>query len=160
MLNMREKRTEHVSSRIKPSAKEIMENSKYSYGDAIEYFAYNIANNKKSKQMELKMLNADIRRHENEIAIKTLEAQQIADELGVDLNDDELYADEIRNSIQTTLELYAKESSKVSIEDFVDFKASYIKRHADKCNLELEEMQEKIKDAYYKENNKQTKLEI
>lgn len=159
MLKMKEKRTEHTSARIKPSAKDIMENSKYSYADAIEWFAYNIANKKKSKQMELKMLNAEIRRHENEIAFKTLEAQQIADELGVDLNDDEIYADEIKNSIQTTLQLFAKESSKVSIEDFVNFKASYIKRHADKCNLELEEMQKRIIDAHYKES-KQSKLEI
>ena len=159
MLKMKEKRSEHITARIKPSAKDIMENSKYSYGDAIEYFAYNIANKKKSKQMQLKMLNADIRRHENEIAMKTMEAQQIADELGVDLNDNEIYADEIRNSIQTTLDLYAKESSKVSIEDFVNFKASYIKRHADKCNLEFEEMQQRIIDAYYQES-KQSKLEI
>lgn len=156
---MREKRTEHITARIKPTAKDIMENSKYSYGDAIEYFAYNIANKKKSKQMQLKMLNADIRRHENEIAMKTMEAQQIADELGVDLNDNEIYADEIRNSVQTTLELFARESSKVSIEDFVNFKASYIKRHADKCNMELEEMQQRIIDAYYKQS-KQSKLEI
>lgn len=159
MLKMREKRSEHVTARIKPSAKDILANSKYSYADAIEYFAYNIANQKKSKQMQLKMLNADIRRHENEIAMITLEAQQIADELGVDLNDNEIYADEIRNSIQTTLKLFAKESSKVSIEDFVDFKASYIKRHADKCNLELEEMQKRIIDAYYNES-KQSKLQI
>lgn len=159
MLKMKEKRSEHVTARIKPTAKDIMANSKYSYADAIEYFAYNIANKKKSKQMELKMLNADIRRFENEIAIKTLEAQQIADELGVDIDDSDIYADEIRNSLQTTLDLYKGKYTDISIEDFVNVKASYIKRHADKCNLELEDMQQRIIDAFNKEN-KQTKLKI
>ena len=155
---MKEKRTVHKTARIKQSAVDIIENSKYSYADAIEYFAYNIANKKQNKKIQLKMLNADIKRYENEIAIKTLEAQAIADELGIDLNDNDIYADEIRNSIQTTLELFSKENSKVCIEDFVDFKASYIKRHADKCNLDLEEMQQRIIKAYY--NKQQTKLTI
>ena len=66
---MKEKRTARVSARIKPSAKDILENSKYSYSDAIEYFAYNIANKKQNKKIQLKMLNTDIKRYENEIAI-------------------------------------------------------------------------------------------
>lgn len=44
-----EKRTENTGARIKPSAKDIIENSKYSYGDAIEYFAW-ILNNENSLQ--------------------------------------------------------------------------------------------------------------
>lgn len=39
-----EKRTQSISSRITLSAKKIIDNSKYSYGDAIDYFAFALLN--------------------------------------------------------------------------------------------------------------------
>ena len=157
---MKEKRTESVSARIKPTAKRIMQESKYNYSDAIEYFAYNLANKKQSKKMEYKMINTKIRRYENEIAYLTSERQQLADELEIDVDSEDFYADDISNSIQTVLYKFNKDKKNGDkttrdIDEYVIMKSTYIERHAERCNLTLEDMQQRIVDAYHKKYSQQ-----
>ena len=47
-----EKKTELLSARVKPTAKQIIENSNYSYSDAIEYFAKTLTGNEEEIEKE------------------------------------------------------------------------------------------------------------
>ena len=57
MSKLVELREKQVGARIKASAKRIIDESKYSYADAIEYFAFNVLNKNENEIQRLKHLS-------------------------------------------------------------------------------------------------------
>ena len=155
VLKMKETRSVNSTIRIKPSVQDILKNSEYSYSDAVELFAYTIANQRQSKKLQLKIGLSEYRKMENELAYKRIELETLADELGVNIDDDSLFMEEIHNSVQTILDKYMHDKDKGdklarNINEYVVMNATYIERHAERCNLTVEDLQQRVVTAYNK----------
>lgn len=150
---MKELREMQVSARIKPRAKRIMENSKYSYADAIEYFAFEILNKTEDKKQRLKNLKIENQNMNYEICRNQMEIEDIAKELGINPDDDILFADEIKKNVKSVVQWFKREKNTYkTIENFFQLKHKKIKPYARECNLEMEEFEKRVYSHYYSEN--------
>ena len=150
---MTELRDKTVSARIKPRAKRIMENSKYSYGDAIEYFAFNVLNKNEDEMQRLKHLKVESRRLQAELNAYQNEIDLICKDKGIRPNDDLLFADEIQKNVKAVIRWFKrKKSTYKTIEDFMELKNKQIRPYAEESGLELEEFKERVISAFYSKN--------
>lgn len=150
---MRELREKQVSARIKPRAKRIIENSKYSYADAIEYFAFEVLNKKEDKLQRLKRLKIENKNMNYDICRNQMEIDDIAKEYGINPDDDLLFAEDIKKSIGAVIRWFKREKSTYNtIENFFELKGKKIKPYAIDCNLELDEFKERVISEYYSKN--------
>lgn len=150
---MSELRDKTVSARIKPRAKRIMENSKYSYGDAIEYFAFNVLNKNEDEMQRLKHLKIESRRLQAELNVYRIEIDLICKDKGIKPNDDLLFADEIQKNIKSVVRWYKREKGTYgTIENFLELKFKQIKPYAQESGLELEDFNERVISDYYSKN--------
>lgn len=151
---MKELRGKSVSARIKPSAKRIIANSKYNYADAIEYFAFNIVNKNEDKIMRLKHLKSENKRYENKIKLNQMEIEDIAQELGINPEDDLLYAEDIKKAIKSILNWYSREKSTYrSLEDFLLMKEKKINNmYVSELNIDFDELKERVISKYNEKN--------
>ena len=156
---MKELRGKSVSARINPSAKRIIANSKYNYADAIEYFAFNVVNKNEDKIMMLKHLKSENKRYENQIKLNNMEIEDIAQELGIDPDDDLIYAKEIKNSIKAILNWYGREkSSYKSLEDFMQLKKKKINTmYVNDLNIDFDEFKKRVTSEYDEKNKDEQK---
>lgn len=152
---MTELRDMTVSARIKPRAKRIMENSKYSYGDAIEYFAFNVLNKNEDEMQRLKHLKIESRRLQAELTAYQMEIDLICNEKGIKPNDDVLFADEIQKNVKAVVRWFKREKRTYkTIENFLELKYKQIKPYAQESGLELEEFNERVISAYNSRDKK------
>ena len=152
---MSELRDKTVSARIKGSAKRIMENSKYSYGDAIEYFAFNILSKNEDQMQRLKYLKIEEKRIEAQLRANQIEIDLICDEMDINPKDDLLFADEIKKNIKGVIRWYKREKGTYkTLENFLGMKSKRILLYAEDCGLELDEFNERVKSEYYSKNKK------
>ena len=150
---MVELRDKTVSARIKPRAKRIMENSKYSYGDAIEYFAFNVLNKNEDEMQRLKHLKIESRKLQAELTAYQTEIELICKDKGIKPNDDLLFADEIQKNIRAVIRWYNREKGTYgTIPNFLDLKKKQIKPYAQESGLELEEFIKRVISAYNSKN--------
>ena len=158
VIELKELREKTVSARIKPSAKRIMENSKYSYADAIEYFAFNILNKTEDKKLRLKNLKIENQKMNYEMCRNQMEIEDIAQELGINPDDDDLFAEEIQSSVRAVINWFKREKSTYkTIETFFELKKKRIKHYANECNLEMDDFEKRVISEYYSQE-KQKKL--
>ena len=143
---MKELREKSVSARIKPSARRIIENSKYSYADAIEYFAFNKVNNE-DKLMRLKHLKVETSRIERQMQLNQLEIDLISKELDINPDDDEIFAEDIKKNIKAVINWFNRTHIE-RLEDFFIIKESKIKPYAIECHLEYDEFKERVIKKY------------
>ena len=154
VIELKEMREKHVSARIKPRAKRIIENSKYSYADAIEYFAFEVLNKTEDKKLRLKNLKIQNQKMDYEICRNNMEIKDLAEELGINPNDDLLFADEIKKSVRAVIQWYKREKESYgTIENFFDLKKKKIKPYATECNLDMNEFEERVISEYYSQEN-------
>lgn len=140
---MKELREMQVSARIKPRAKRIIDNSKYSYADAIEYFAFNVLNKTEDKKLRLKNLKIENQKMNYEICRNQMEIDDIAKELGINPEDNELFAEDIQKSIKTVINWFNR-TTYADIDEFMTAKQSKIKEYSRECNLELDEFKKRV----------------
>ena len=154
---MKELRDVTVSARIKPRAKRIMENSKYSYGDAIEYFAFNVVDKTEDKRQRLKHLQIESRQMTTQLKAYEMEIDILSKELGINPEDDLFFAEEIRKSIKAVLRWFNREKKQYkTIENFLNMKTKKIKYYADESGLEHEEFVKRVISAHYARDKDQT----
>ena len=148
-FKLTELRDKTVSARIKPSAKRIMENSKYSYGDAIEYFAFNILNKDEDMMQRLKHLKIESKHMESQMRANQIEIDLICQEMGIQANDDLLFADEIRKNVRAVIRWYKRQGAKYgSIENFMELRHKKLRPYADESGLEYDEFTKRVISEY------------
>lgn len=154
MSKLKELREKQVSARIRPSAKRIMENSKYSYSDAIEYFAFQVLNKTEDKKLRLKTLKIENQRMNYEMCRNQMEIDDLAEELGINPDDDFLFADEIKKSVRAVIQWFKREKKTYKdIEIFLELKHNKLKHYANECNMKMEDFEERVKAEYYSQEN-------
>lgn len=152
---MKELREKQVSARIKPRAKRIIENSKYSYADAIEYFAFEVLNKTEDKKQRLKNLKIENKNMNYEICRNQMEIDDLAQELGINPDDDLLFADEIKKSVRAVIQWFKREKSTYkNIDNFMSLKRKKILPYANECDLEIEEFEKRVISEYNSKNKK------
>lgn len=145
MIKMSELRDKTVSARIKGSAKRIMENSKYSYGDAIEYFAFNILNKNEDQMQRLKILKIEAKQMESQMRAKQIEIDLICEEMGIKSDDDLLFAEEIQKNVKAVIRWYMRDKSIYkTIENFLELRKKKLRPYADESGLEYDEFSKRV----------------
>ena len=136
-----------------------MENSRYSYGDAIEYFARNVLHKNEDLTQRLKQLKIESRQLQAQMKANQTEMELISEELKVNPNDDLLFADEIKKSIRSVIRWFNREKQTYkTIENFFELKGKRIKPYADECGLNIEEFKKRvISEHYSREESKSNK---
>ena len=153
VIELKEIREKQVSARIKPRAKRIIENSRYSYADAIEYFAFEVLNKSDDKMQRLKHLKVENKNMNYEMCRNQMEIDDLAKDLGINPDDDLLFADEIKKSVRTVIQWFKREKSTYNtIDNFLELKKKKIRPYANECNLELEEFEKRVISEYNSEN--------
>ena len=146
---MKELRTAQVSARIKPSAKRIIDsNPKYSYADAIEHFAFKVLQKGMDDKTRLKNLTIANKQMNYEICRNQLEIDDIAERLGINPNDDELFAEDIAKNVNLILNWFNR-SLYGDIEEFLKAKEKKVNFYASDCQLSTDDFKERILDEYY-----------
>ena len=150
MSKLEELRDKTVSARIKPSAKRIMENSRYSYGDAIEYFAFNVLSKNEDQMQRLKHLKIEKSQMEAQIRAKDFEIESICKEMGIKSDDDLIFAEEIRKNVKAVIRWYKRQGAKYgSIENFMQLRQKKLRPYADESGLDYEEFTERVISEHY-----------
>lgn len=145
---MKELRTAQVGARIKPSAKRIIDDSKYSYADAIEYFAFKVLGKEIDDRTRLKNLTIANKQMGYEMHRNQMEIDDIAERLGINPDDDELFAEDIAKNVNLIINWFGR-SSYGDIEEFLIAKEKKIKDYAEDCHLSLNQFRERVTEEYY-----------
>ncbi len=153
MSKLKELRDAQVGARIKPSAKRIIDESKYSYADAIEYFAFNVLGKEIDDRTRLKNLTIANKQMNYEMCRNQMEINDIAERLGINPDDDELFAEDIARSINAILNWFER-SSYGKIEEFLISREKKVKIYANECHLSLNQLKDRIVEEY---NSRQKK---
>lgn len=148
MSKLKELREKQVGARIKASAKRIIDESKYSYADAIEYFAFKVLEKEMDDRIRLKNLTIANKQMNYEMCRNKMEIDDIAERLGINPDDDEIFAEDIAKSINAIINWYNR--NKIGkIEDFLIMKDKKVKMYAKDCHLSIEEFRERVTEEYY-----------
>ncbi len=145
---MKELRNAQVGARIKPSAKRIIDESKYSYSDAIEYFAFEVLGKTMDDRTRLKNLTIANKQMEYEMCRNQMEIDDISERLGINPDDDEIFAEDIAKNINAVINWYNRNKIGM-IEDFLIMKENKIKMYADDCHMSLNQFRERVTNEYY-----------
>ena len=143
-----------VSARIKPRAKRIIDDSKYSFSDAIEYFAFEVLGKTMDDRTRLKNLTIANKQMEYEMCRNQLEIEDISERLGINPDDDEIFAEDIAKNINAVINWYNRHKIG-TIEDFLIIKEKRIKMYADDCNMSINQFRERVTEEYYSRLKKQ-----
>lgn len=144
---MKELRNAQVGARIKPSAKRIIDDSKYSYSDAIEYFAFEVLGKTIDDKTRLKNLTIANKQMEYEMCRNQMEIDDISERLGINPNDDEIFAEDIAKNINLILNWFNR-SAYGNIEEFLIAKQKKIKMYADDCHMSLNQFRDRVVEEY------------
>ena len=130
------------------NAKRIIENSKYSYADAIEYFAFEVLGKTMDDKTRLKNLTIANKQMNYEICRNQMEIDDIAERLGINPDDDEIFAEDIAKSINAIINWFERTPIE-KIEDFLIIKEKKIKVYADDCHLSINQLRDRVTEEYY-----------
>lgn len=153
MSKLKELRDAQVGARIKPSAKRIIDESKYSYADAIEYFAFNVLGKEMDDRTRLKNLTIANKQMNYEMCRNQMEIDDIAERLGINPDDDEIFAEDIAKNVNLILNWFER-TSYGDIEEFLIIKEKKVKLYADECHLSINQLRDRIVKEY---NSRQKK---
>lgn len=146
---MSELRDKTVSARIKPRAKRIMEESKYSYGDAIEYFAFNVLNKNENDMQRLKHLKIESRQLQAQMKANQTEIALICKENGIQENDDVLFADDIKRNVKAVIRWYNRDKGIYkTIENFMELRKKKLMPYAEESGMEYDEFSKRVISEY------------
>ncbi len=146
---MSELRDKTVSARIKGSAKRIMEESKYSYGDAIEYFAFNVLNKNENDLQRLKYLKIQSRQLQAQMKANQTEMHLICKENGIHENDDLLFAEDIKKNVKAVIRWYKRDKGIYkTIDNFMELRKKKLKPYADESGMDYEEFSKRVISEY------------
>lgn len=150
MVELREKQ---VGARIKASAKRIIDESKYSYADAIEYFAFNVLNKNENEIQRLKHLKIESRQLQAQLIANDKEIELICKELDINKDDDLLFADNIKKNVKAVIRWFKREKSKYkTIENFLEMKGKRIRPYAEESGLDDDEFKERVISEFNSKN--------
>lgn len=151
-------RDKAVSARISGRAKSIIDNSKYSYGDAIEYFAFNVLNKNENEKQRLKHLKIKERQLKAEMNATETEIDLICKELKINPNDDLLFAEEIKKNVIAVIRWFNKaKSTYKTIENFMELRREKMKPYAEESGMEYDEFSERVISEYYSRQKEKSK---
>lgn len=150
---MSELRDKTVSARIKPRAKRIMEDSKYSYGDAIEYFAFNVLNKNENDLQRLKHLKIESRQLQAQMKANETEIALICKENGISQNDNLLFAEDIKRNVKAVIRWYKRDKSIYkTIENFMELRKKKLNAYAVDSGMDYDEFSKRVISDYYSSN--------
>ena len=139
-----------ISARCQPKTRIMIKNSKYSYGDGLDYFARILNNSQNEIKAEMEITRGRIKDIEREIEHKKIEIKnyneylaKLALELKRELNPpklEEIYLEESLKAIHDMAKGF--NCSPLEIDDYT--KKESIKFHAEKCGMEREEFEKMI----------------
>lgn len=153
MSKLVELREKQVGARIKPSAKRIIDNSKYSYADAIEYFAFNVLNKNENELQRLKSLKIESRQLKARLSAYDKEIELICNELDINPDDNLLFTNELKKNVKAVIKWFNREKRTYkTIENFIELKGNKIHPYAEESGLDDEEFKERVISDYYSKN--------
>lgn len=143
-------RDKAVSARISGRAKRIIDNSKYSYGDAIEYFAFNVLNKNENEKQRLKYLKIKERQLKAQMNATETEIDLICKELKINANDDLLFAEDIKKNVSAVIRWFNRDKAIYkTIEDFVSLRRKKLMPYAEESGMEYDEFSERVISEYH-----------
>lgn len=151
---MKKTKTRKISARINEETYQIIKQSEYSFGDALDWFAGNLTTKDNQKYVQLKLLEEEKSYLEKKLLNNELEIMEIQEEIGDKTITGKEYNKPIIRAVQNTL-VYYKEKYKdiYSIDDFLEARGEYLIQNASRCGLEVEELKELVLTKFTKEQN-------
>ena len=85
---------------------------------------------------------------EYEMCRNKMEIDDISERLGINPDDDEIFAEDIANNVNKIINWFER-SSIGTIEDFLIVKEKKIKMYAEDCHLSINQFRERVTKEYY-----------
>ncbi len=140
-----------ISAKCQPSSKRIIRNSKYTYGDALDFFAKVLTNRSASIQSLIKVTESEIvelNLYSAKIEYEINEKEKYLNKLLKELKSRDNNYNSIDNDLKSSLESIKQiavnfNCSPLEIDKFTGYNT--LSFHARKCNIPLYELEQHLK---------------